>query len=321
MDGIVNRSPGKKPVGPLDILEQYDDGFGGTIRKDIVFPEKLITTDQWVSFRILQDHKLRREEAAKEETLRTIFLPLPMQLQTGYNASYNNESMGAIGSYGAGVGEMFRNASDLGDLSSKVLNEIKTANPEKIRKHVQDSLLNIGAEVIQSEVAATVGGFLGGGVTGGIIGYGASEFIKSAMGGAGIARNPHLALLFAGTDFRTHSFNYKFIPKNKNETDLLADLIFVFKYHQAPGLRNSDHFFDYPQQFDIDFSYPNYLFNVGTSVLTNFSIDYHAEGTPAYFESTTPDTPYDRAPFAVSISMQFQEVSITTKDTILRQNR
>ena len=127
------------------------------------------------------------------------------------------------------------------------------------------------------------------------------------------ARNPHIANVFTGVNFRQHSFEYKLIAKNKKESDAIRDLIHNFKYHMAPDYRASDHVFTYPSKFQILLRAGDYLFKIGDSVLTTFDVNYNGEGAPYFFEDTN-------APYSVSIVMTFIEDTIVTKREI-RQGR
>jgi hypothetical protein len=68
--------------------------------------------------------------------------------------------------------------------------------------------------------------------------------------------------------------------------------------------------FEYPDEFTIEFSstLAPYLYKIGTCVLKNVSINYNAEGVPAFFDTG--------APVSVEISMTFQETKIITKDNL-----
>ena len=132
------------------------------------------------------------------------------------------------------------------------------------------------------------------------------------MAAAGVARNPHMATLFTGVDFRSHSFEYKFIPKSKQESDILADIIYRLKYHMAPSYAAEGHFFNYPEQFDIEFANKKYLFDIGASVLSAFNVSYSGEGSSYFFNN-------EGAPVSVSLSMTFQELTINTKENISRE--
>ena len=78
---------------------------------------------------------------------------------------------------------------------------------------------------------------------------------------------------------------------------------------------------EHPELFDIDFHYNKYLFDIAASHLVSFDVDYHGEGTPSYFGPQGTDDITDVAPTSVTVSMTFQETTITTKEEIARGNR
>ena len=277
--------------GPLANL------YAPTGKNVLTFPKSLNDSDHWVVFRVGKERKLRRKAVPTKESLCSIFLPVPQNLKTGYKAGYNNESIGALGeTVRAAVleGEQV----DKGDLAKRVAADIANS-----------------AEA-SGLAGAAVGNFIGGqvgSIVGAATGVGIAQGVKAAFGAKGIARNPHQAILFQGTDFRSHSFSYKFTPRNELESEELKAIIYAFKFFMAPRLKASNHFYDYPEQFDIDFKDEDNLFDIGASVLTDFNVDYHAEGLSAYYVNNQP--------VSISLEMNFQEISITTKDEIEKFNR
>jgi hypothetical protein len=128
------------------------------------------------------------------------------------------------------------------------------------------------------------------------------------IGGAalGVATNPFRAVFFQNPELRTHSFSYTLSPQNSDESNTIRNIIKEFKTAMLPRFSDgSKTFFTYPKVFEIEFRFDDYLFEIGTSVLTSFDVSYHAENTPSYFDIT-------KAPTAVKIAMSFQETNILT---------
>ena len=71
-------------------------------------------------------------------------------------------------------------------------------------------------------------------------------------------------------------------------------------------------FFNYPDEFEIDFSQPdpdvNYLFNIGNSVLSSFNINYQPDGGSHYH--------VNGAPVSLGLSLNFTEIEYNTKEEI-----
>tara|TARA_X000001382_G_scaffold126339_2_gene112870 strand:+ start:93 stop:917 length:825 start_codon:yes stop_codon:yes gene_type:complete len=134
----------------------------------------------------------------------------------------------------------------------------------------------------------------------------AAELTKSV---AGQAANPYQAVFFQNPNLRTFSFNYKLFAKNEQESDNIRAIIRAFKSAMLPTFAQGRTLFNYPKVFEIEFRHDEYLFEIGTSVLTSFDVKYHAQGTPSYFEGT-------KAPTDVDISLSFQELNILTADQV-----
>lgn len=323
---ISTEAPSFPVSGDLEGI--VDSSFGGERLK---FPGNLDEIDHWASFRIYKQEFRRSSDFPKNSTpMANIFLPMPLNLGTEYNQSYNSEGIGLAGSAGAALGSSV-------DVSSveKTISSIKDKIGSIRGKDIGEAGIYYGLQAAESELGAVVGAALGGGVVGAGIGAAAGQALKGAVAGAGLARNPYMAVMYNNPEFRSHSFSWKFIPRNFQESKTLQAIINKFKYHSAPEInQNVKHFFNYPEQFDIDFHYPEYLFNIGPSVLTNLSVNYHAEGQPLYFNVDEGFEPFDfsfaggpaiqstaKAPVSIEISATFQEIFVITKDRILKDNR
>lgn len=301
---VFNSNRFSEMQGTRGALSALDDA--ATSDKRLFFPSTLAETDHWICFRVADLRQLRSKAVTQENTLVYIYLPVPTSLKTGYKANYANE--------GLGLG---------GDLALAMINGESNYKDRFNKTAVLGALAtDFGVSGLGTLVGGMIGEATGGGTVGTTVGAAtgaaATQAAVAGLANAGIARNPHQAVLFSGTDFRTHSFNYRLQARNRQESAEINKIITAFKYYMAPKVSKSTHFFDYPQQFDIDFKNESFLFDIGTSVLTTFDVDYHAQGSPLYFESQHNG---DMAPAVIDISMSFQEVTITTKDEIAKLGR
>lgn len=287
--------------GALSALSSFS--FGGEGQS---FPSDLRGHGQnFILFRALKDYQLSRTAAPLKASVTNIALPLPGNLSTSYNAQYSNEAIGAAGKLAADVAAGGGGAQGVAQrLVDKFTNDGG--------RDVKGALLNLASTATDPAIGALAGSV--GGLTGAAAGAIAAQATKGIMAGIGVARNPHLATLFTGTSFRQHAFQYKLVARDAAESRTLRSIIRSFKFHMAPAYRTAGHFFDYPEQWDIDIVGGNYLFDIGASVLTQFDVGYGGEGAAYHFEDTN-------APFSVTLSLTFQEVAITTKSEILVQGR
>ena len=238
-------------------------------------------------------------------------LPIPANLGTAYNAQYNNAELGVAGEAARKVGSKFERSS--GSFISDIVDAVNKTDVLSA-DNLKGSLTSLAVSAAGADTAAAgLAGAAFGGLGGAAIGAGLGSFGQGALRGLGIANNPHLANVFTGVNFRVHTFQYKLIAKNKQESDTIRDMIRNFKYHMAPDYSSSDHIFNYPSQFQIILRAGDYLFNIGDSVLTSFDVNYTGEGGPYFFEDTN-------APYSVAINLSFTEDTIVTKREI-RQGR
>lgn len=55
-----------------------------------------------------------------------------------------------------------------------------------------------------------------------------------------------------------------------------------------PGNNKLKHFYDYPKQFGITLSDNKYLFDIKTSVLTSFDVNFHGKGAQYHYPTNAP---------------------------------
>lgn len=234
-------------------------------------------------------------------------LPIPSNLSTSYNAQYNSQQ--ELGALGVKAREVAGNMSGSEVLTDDLLSALKNTNFSASELKGVMGNLAIGA-VESGAGTAALAALLGNlGPAGAAAAAALSTVGTGALVGLGLARNPHIANVFTGVNFRTHQFEYKLVAKNKKESDSIRDLIRNFKFHMAPDYNGSSHIFTYPSKFQIILKAGDYLFKIGDSVLTEFTVNYNGEGAPYFFEDTN-------APYSVTISMSFVENTIVTKKEI-----
>ena len=286
-------------LGPL-----LDRTSAGTL----VFPKEIEEIGQFMMFSIFREFKFARDAFDKATIDARIFLPLPNNLTAGYGANYSNEELGVFGQAVAGnIGTLVDNVGGTDDAVAN-LSEFASG----VRKDVgMGGVKALGSQIASTEAGAVIGGLIGG-ILGASVGGAVGSGIKGAFAGKGIARNPHMAVLFQGTGFRTHSFSYKLVPKNQDDSRTITAIIRAFKQAMVPEYIQQNHFFEYPQQFRIEVSKPDHLFKFQTCVLTGLNVNYHGEGAAFYHSLENGE----EAPVSVTLEMNFTETRIITKEEI-----
>ena len=139
--------------------------------------------------------------------------------------------------------------------------------------------------------------------------------------------NNHMALVYRGPNsFRQHTFAFKFFPKNSAESETVKKIISEFRFGTLPRMNGGgglikDAFFKSPRHHKIRFcqggsgadgaqSENGYLFEIGTSVITNMVVNYDPQSVVSFHSGGQP--------VAIDLSLTFQEIElqINTKDSI-----
>ena len=156
----------------------------------------------------------------------------------------------------------------------------------------------------------------------------AAELALGAEGSAqlaakafGVADNPYMEVLFDAMALRQFTYNFKFAPKNEDETKMVKDIIEVFRFHMVPELRGGQsRFLGLPSQFDIHYMYQPmgdsqstnaslnpYYNKIATCVLTNCTVNYTPDGVKSFA---------DGGPTQTTMSLTFKETEMLTKGKV-----
>jgi len=133
----------------------------------------------------------------------------------------------------------------------------------------------------------------------------------------GQAKNPNLESVFKSVPFREFSFPFTFAPKNEKEKDSVHKILQLFRFHMLPEHQNgANGYFNVPSEFQITYMYRDsentYLPRISRCVLKSVDIDYAPEGVI----STLPPDEKGAPPTLITMSLQFGETEIMTKETV-----
>jgi hypothetical protein len=276
---------------------------------ELAFPGDVSSHDQFMYFRLIEQYKFAREKAEEKEVFCTIALPLPTNLTTAYASTYSNESLGVIGTAFA------ENAPEIAGIGNSLMQGNFTGAIDKL-KDVSTKMAPGGAKgalgrlatYYMPELAIAAGGLFGSTIAGGAgavpIGMAVNQAVKGTQAGLGVARNPYLAAVFEGIGFKSHQFSFQLTPKNAAESNTIRSIISAFRNASLPSDSSVKDFYDYPAQVQLAFHDPSYLFDIKTSVITAFDVNYHGKG--AYYH----DINGKKAPVEVTININFLETSV-----------
>jgi len=198
-----------------------------------------------------------------------------------YNVNYSNKDIGMLaGLVGPG---------------SAIVDAISSRNMDNFKSAVTGAGAAVGTAVLSKLVS--IPSFLGIGDIG-----------AALSAGTGRTLNPFREVIFESMDPRSFTFKYKFLPKSKTETNMVRDIINLFKYHMHPNITNDKLFFIYPSEFDIKYYFRGreneYIHKFARCVLTSMDVTYGGDQFSSF---------NDGSPTEVNVSLSFQEVDILTK--------
>jgi len=315
----------KKKMNSTSVKGELRELYKSSVASPIVFPLDL-DNDHYMLYEIVERKRLSAGKNEYGKTLRTIVLPVPSNLQVSYGANWETQELKMAGAAAAGrlggqdVMGAVEGLLDIGGgfvqtaANAVGLDKGATASPNA-KKDAND-LGGLLAATAGVGLATAIGAKMGGGAGAllGAVAGGAENVLAGAGLAAGVAINPHLATLFRGVNMRSFSFNYRLIARNKQESDVIKQLINALKYHMHPGyLKGSQLAFDYPAEFKLRFSptIAPYLFKINDCVLKDLQVNYAGENTPAFFERPGEG---NQAPVIVEIAMTFVETKILTRE-------
>ena len=227
-----------------------------------------------------------------KRTSDSIVLYMPNQLTVNYAAAYKEEEIG----------------STLANIAAKGMDAFQTSVSDALLSGGGEGLkdaFKLGAETLKDKGAQMLGA----------AGVGNPMAMKNKLENQ--AMNNYLEVMFTGIAHRKFSYNWKFTPKNAEESAEVDNIIRKFKFHMLPEKPSDTEFGRYwitPSEFDLFYMFrgeENTWFNkVSTCVLVNMDINW----TPQQYQTFRPVEGKNGAPpVEVDLKLDFMETRLITK--------
>jgi len=132
----------------------------------------------------------------------------------------------------------------------------------------------------------------------------------------GLVNNPQLEMIYSSPVLRKFVFDFRLVPRNVVESQIIKDIITTFKFESAPKIPegSTGRYLIPPAQFEISFhngavqgEENQYLFKTKKCVLTGISIDYTPNGYATFGNG---------APVETRLQLQFTETAIIDQAAI-----
>ena len=242
----------------------------------------------------------RRNSTNKEESLATIFLPIPPSIQDQNSVSYQGSNINAItGSAVEGVQNIMEGAQNMFDAPpSETLTNMKQTITGAVKNTFsQAGGLPVITDLITKSLASQAVGVFGGNVS-------VDQLLAREKG---VIFNPNMELLFNGPSLRSFAFSFQMTPRSKSEGEMVKKIIRTFKLNMAPQVTKEGGgslFLKTPNVFELSYRQGNgphsFLHQFKQCFLENVSVNYTGAGTYATYGDGTP--------VSIIMNLQFKEI-------------
>lgn len=184
-------------------------------------------------------------------------------------------------------------------------------NNEEIFTYDNASFDILGADsVFQGGVAATIGAF------GSML---PEQAVNATKINTGQIVNPRLQLLFKSKEIRTFNFTWELYPRNKDETNMIRDIVQQFRSFSSPSAEKGNlGLLAVPGEFEVRFLNKNstttgfveneWLPRILRFAINSISVDYSPQGIWGSF--------VDNSPLGVVLTMQISELYVVNKEKV-----
>jgi hypothetical protein len=127
----------------------------------------------------------------------------------------------------------------------------------------------------------------------------------------GIAQSPNIALVFKGGNVRDHTFSWRFIPHNEEESVQLLKIVNELRHRALPKKQPGGWIIEYPGEVSIVIGGSNsgYLPFYKKCVITDVSVNYAPDGMPNFYRTSG-------APTSINLSISLKETSLMYKSDL-----
>lgn len=226
-----------------------------------------------------------RKPTVRLDTAIALYMPPQAIYRTA--ATYHDTEIGVAA---AAAGNLYGKLRDQGGGLKTIGEELTKLGPEVLNS------MTIGALQIADKIPGLQGARS-------VFEMGQGEVIANRM-----------ELAFKKFEKRNFQFNFKMIPKSREEADEIRKIVYAFRANMAPEMvGKSGRAFRVPNTFDIQYMYNGqenqYLHKISTCFLENFTVTYGGDRYRT-FEANEEGAP----PVETNIQANFREIELITRE-------
>ena len=270
------------------IAKKEQEKLGSTLAQNMITnrPTKIVDGNQFTA----SGSTVRIKRAATKRLTGGIALYMPASVQVTYGANYTD--------------------TEIGDVTGAALDAYNQFTQGRFTE-AAESIFRIPTEAqnaVRNLLLGTVGALPGFG--------GTKEAFEMKTGEMITDR---LELAFKGINKRAFQYNFKMIPRNEREAEMIRKIVFAFKANMLPEFEGgrSGRRLIVPNTFDIQYMYMGsqneYLHHISTCVLENMNVAY---GGDRYKTFNSSDSAEGAPPVETNLTLNFKELELITRERV-----
>lgn len=232
------------------------------------------------------------EKNSKQKAEKTIQLPIPSNIGDTNQVNWGDDSFNPLAAFASEqIGNVLKSSNLLKGISDAYNNAASTGKETLTKGGGQDLI----SKYFQSQLVNTLG---------------ANTTPEGLLSRAtGQVLNPNLELLFSGVNLRTFQFDFDFAPRDEKESNVVKEIIRIFKISMAPktgsNTAGAGLFISAPNIFLLKYKSGNqdhpYLNKFKPCALTSMGMNYTGSGSYATYA--------DKTPVHMKLSLSFTELN------------
>ena len=236
--------------------------------------------------------KTGSEKNSNQKAKFTIQLPIPANIGDTNQVNWGDDSMNPLVAFASEqIGNVLKSSNLLKGISDAYSNAASTGKETLTKGGGQDLI----SKYFQSQLVNSLG---------------ANTTPEGLLSRAqGSVLNPNLELLFSGVNLRSFAFDFDFAPRNSEESNVVKQIIRIFKQSMAPKTGSNTSgaglFIDAPNVFILKYKTGSrdhpYLNKFKPCALTNMGVNYTGSGSYATYA--------DKTPVHMKLSLSFTELN------------
>ena len=264
---------------PLKIFTEETDYLQIDMQEYVPIGSGRGATNNFQSLTSAPEDRFRRNSTKRP--ISTVLLPIPANIQDGNAVNYNDDQLNSLTAAGAaGAMKLMKGTADAGfNFEAQ-----KKNFEEAVQGVVNDSGVNLSVaqNLVNKYLAGQAVSLFGGNVT-------LQQLLARQ---SGEIFNPNMELLFNGPTLRAFKFSFKMMPRNRDESDQVKNIIRTFKKNMSPKTGQTRAFLDTPNIFELRYrqgrTEHKFLNKFKQCFLQDVSVNYTGEGNYATYGDGTP---------------------------------